>query len=53
LAGRVRILLETYMATLASEPEFAKVVHIDALAAGETVRNRWADSPTSPRSSPA
>jgi AcrR family transcriptional regulator len=40
--GRLRVLLETYFATLASEPEFAKVVHIDALAAGEAVRARWA-----------
>jgi AcrR family transcriptional regulator len=41
--GRLRVLLETYLATLASEPEFAKVVHVDALAAGERARARWSE----------
>jgi len=41
--GRLRVLLETYLATLASEPEFAKVVHVDALTAGERARARWSE----------
>jgi AcrR family transcriptional regulator len=40
--GRLRVLLETYLATLASEPEFTKVLHVDTLAAGEQARARWA-----------
>jgi hypothetical protein len=37
----VRVLLETCLATLAIEPEFTKVLHVDALAAGEQARTRW------------
>jgi len=42
--GRVRVLFETYLATLATEPEFTKVLHLDALAAGERVRARWGET---------
>jgi AcrR family transcriptional regulator len=41
--SRVRVVIETYLATLASEPEFAKVLHVDVLAAGERARARWAE----------
>ena len=41
--GRLRVMLETYLATLASEPEFARVAHLDALAAGERASARWAE----------
>ncbi len=39
----IRVNFETYLATLAAEPAFAKVVHVDALAAGEQARARWAE----------
>ena len=41
--GRMRVLIETYFSTLASEPEFARVLHVDVLAAGDRGRARWAD----------
>ncbi len=41
--GRLRVMLETYLATLAGEPEFARVIHVDALAAGGRVSARWAE----------
>lgn len=41
--GRMRVLVETYLATLAAEPEFARVLHVDILAAGERGRARWAE----------
>jgi AcrR family transcriptional regulator len=42
--GHLRVLFETYLATLASEPEFTKVLHVDALAAGAQARARWGET---------
>ena len=39
----VRIRFETYLATLAVEPEFARVLHVDFPAAGARARARWAE----------
>ena len=41
--AHIRVNFDTYLATLAAEPAFAKVVHIDALAAGDRARERWAE----------
>ena len=42
--AHVQVLLETCLATLAIEPEFTKVLHVDALAAGEQARARWSQT---------
>lgn len=38
---QVKVAVETYLETIAAEPEFARVVHIDALAASDKARQRW------------
>jgi len=41
---RAGVLIELYLAILAAEPEFAQVLHVDVLAAGQGARARWAQA---------